>query len=156
MVAALALVALLAASSARDEKIAASEARMGGRTGMAALDSASGEQINYRPNERFRLCSTFKFLAAAAILKNVDAGKEQLNRFVSYGNGDLLEYAPVTREHLKEGGTTMSALCAAALQKSDNTAGNLLLRARGGPADLTRFLRAIGDPATRSDRAEPG
>lgn len=157
MVAALALAVLLAAGDAHGttDRIAAIEARGRGRIGVAALDTESGQQINYRPNERFRLCSTFKFLAAAAVLKNVDARREQLDRFVSYGKDDLLEYAPVMRAHLKDGGMTVSALCAAALQQSDNTAGNLLLRAIGGPSGLTKFLRAIGDPVTRLDRVEP-
>ena len=73
------------------------------------------------------MCSTFKFLAAAAVLKRVDEEKEKLERFVSYNAKDILEYAPVTKEHLNEGGMTLGALCAAAIEQSDNTAGNLLL-----------------------------
>jgi beta-lactamase class A len=101
------------------------------------------------------MCSTFKFLAAAAVLKRVDEGKEKLERFVSYGAEDILEYAPVTKAHLKEGGMTLSALCAAAIEQSDNTAGNLLLNVIGGPAGLTNFARALGDRVTRLDRIEP-
>lgn len=154
MVAALALAALLAAGSPTDQ-IAALEKQSGGRIGVAALDFASAGQINYRPNERFRLCSTFKLLAAAAVLHRVDAGTERLDRFVTYGKEDLLAHAPVTRAHLGEGGMSLGELCAAALQQSDNTAANLLLRSIGGPAGLTKFLRAIGDSVTRSDRMEP-
>lgn len=153
MVAALFLAALLAASD-RSGQIAALE-KPGSRLGVVALDSASGAQITHRPNERFQFCSTFKFLAAAAVLKKVDEGKAELDRFVPYGEKDLLEYAPVTREHLAEGGMKLGALCAAALRQSDNTAGNLLLRELGGPAGLTKFLRSIGDTVTRSDRLEP-
>lgn len=101
------------------------------------------------------MCSTFKVLAAAAVLKLVDEGKEQLDRMVAYGKEDILEYAPVTKEHLKEGGMTLANLCGAAIEKSDNTAGNLLLRAIGGPSGLTSFLRALGDETTRLDRMEP-
>jgi beta-lactamase class A len=50
------------------------------------------------------MCSTFKFLAAAAVLKRVDDGQEKLDRFVTYGAKDILEHAPVTKEHLKDGG----------------------------------------------------
>ncbi len=67
----------------------------------------------------------------------------------------MLEYAPVTRAQVTDGGMKLAALCAAALQQSDNTAGNLLLREIGGPAGLTKSLRAIGDPVTRLDRTEP-
>jgi beta-lactamase class A len=101
------------------------------------------------------MCSTFKFLAAAAVLKRVDEGKEKLDRFVSYGAKDILEYAPVTKAHLEEGGMALGALCAAAIEQSDNTAGNLLLDSIGGPVGLTNFMRGIGDEKTRLDRKEP-
>jgi len=101
------------------------------------------------------MCSTFKFLAAAAVLKRVDEKKERLERFVPYNAKDILEYAPVTKEHLKEGGMTLGALCEAAIEQSDNTAGNLLLNAIGGPAGLTNFVRTLGDRVTRLDRIEP-
>ena len=101
------------------------------------------------------MCSTFKFLAAAAVLKRVDHGKENLQRFVRYGAKDILEYAPVTKAHLQDGGMTLGALCAAAIEQSDNTAGNLLLDAIGGPAGLTDFARSLGDQITRLDRKEP-
>ena len=160
MVAALVCTALFAISSTSganhaEDRIAAINARVGGRIGVAALDAGTGQHIEYKANERFPMCSTFKVLAAAAVLKLVDEGKEQLDRMVAYGKEDILEYAPVTKEHLKEGGMTLANLCAAAIEKSDNTAGNLLLRTIGGPSGLTSFLRALGDETTRLDRMEP-
>jgi len=50
---------------------------------------------------------------------------------------------------------TVAELCAAAVQLSDNTAANLLLRSLGGPGAVTRFARSIGDRHTRLDRTEP-
>jgi beta-lactamase class A len=88
-------------------------------------------------------------------LKRVDQGKENLERFMRYDAKDILEYAPVTKAHLKEGGMMLSALCAAAIEQSDNTAGNLLLVAIGGPPGLTNFARNFGDDVTRLDRIEP-
>ena len=101
------------------------------------------------------MCSTFKFLAAAAVLKRVDEKQDQLDRFIRYGAKDILEHAPVTKAHLVDGGMTLGALCAAAIEQSDNTAGNLLLDAIGGPAGLTNFARNLGDNVTRLDRKEP-
>jgi len=154
------LVLLLAASvaGARSDaanQIAAIEARLGGRIGIAALDTGSGKRLDYRAEERFPMCSTFKFLAAAAVFKRVDEKQDQLDRFVSYDAKDILEYAPVTEAHLKEGGMTLGALCEAAIAQSDNTAGNLLLDAVGGPAGVTNFARSLGDQVTRLDRKEP-
>lgn len=154
------LLLLLAASTPAStsdfaHRILAIEQRTGARIGVAALETGSAKRLDYRSEGRFPMCSTFKFLAAAAVLKRVDNGEEKLDRFVSYGAQDILEYAPVTKAHLKVGGMTLSALCAAAIEQSDNTAGNLLLNAIGGPAGLTSFVRGIGDETTRLDRKEP-
>ena len=50
------------------KQIAAIEQRVGGRLGVAALDTGNGRRIEYRATERFPMCSTFKFLVAGAIL----------------------------------------------------------------------------------------
>jgi beta-lactamase class A len=136
-------------------RIAIVEARTGGRIGVTALATGSGKRLDHRSEKRFPMCSTFKFLAAAAVLKRVDEGKENLQRFVRYCAKDILEYAPVAKAHLKDGGMTLGALCAAAIEQSDNTAGNLLLDAIGGPSGLTNFARKLGDNVTRLDRKEP-
>jgi beta-lactamase class A len=154
------LLALLARSALSGEndaaaRIAAIEARTGGRIGVAALDTSNSKRLDYRAKERFPMCSTFKFLAAAAVLKRVDEKQDKLDRFVSCGAKDILEYAPVTKAHLNDGGMILGALCAAAIEQSDNTAGNLLLDAIGGPAGLTNFVRTLGDNVTRLDRKEP-
>jgi beta-lactamase class A len=131
------LLLLLAAStpgSASDfaNRIQSTEQRTGARIGVPAIETGGGKRLNYRSEERFPMCSTFKFLAAAAVLKRVDEGQEKLDRFVSYG-----------------------ALCAAAIEQSDNTAANLLLNAIGGPVGLTTFAHSVGDEITRLDRKEP-
>src|SRR5438128_6668923 len=148
------LLTFLAASAVAGEndaatRIAAVEARIGGRIGVAALDTGNTKHVEHRADERFPMCSTFKFLAAAAVMKRVDEKKEKLERFVPYGAKEILEYAPVTKEHLKDGGMTLGALCAAAIEQSDNTAGNLCLDAIGGPAGLRNFARGLGDSMTR-------
>lgn len=131
------------------------EMQHGGRLGVAALECTTGERMAHRADERFPMCSTFKVLAAAAILKNVDSGAERLDRAIAYDQSDLLDYAPVTRANLGKGAMAVGDLCAAAVELSDNTAGNLLLSAIGGPDGITRFARAIGDTVTRLDRTEP-
>src|SRR5262249_14153726 len=136
-------------------RILSIEQRTGARIGVAAIDTGSGKRLDYRSEERFPMCSTFKFLAAAAVLKRLDERQDQLDRFIRYDAKDILEYAPVTKAHLKDGGMMLGALCAAAIEQSDNTAGNLLLDTIGGPVGLTKFVRSIGDEMTRLDRKEP-
>lgn len=131
------------------------EKRSGGHMGVVALDVSTNKSVEYHGQERFLMCSTFKVLAVAAVLKRVDEKKEKLDRFVPYGEAQLLEYAPVTRAHVKAGGMTLDALCAAAIEQSDNTAANLLLETIGGPKGFTEFARGLGDEFTRLDRMEP-
>ena len=137
----------LAADFARIEK------ESGGRLGVQVIDTETGAKAGHRADERFPLCSTFKTLAAAAILARVDAGKEKLERHVTYTAKDLVTYSPETEKHVGRG-MTLAAICKAAITLSDNTAGNLMLNAIGGPAGLTAWLRTIGDEVTRLDRME--
>ncbi len=136
-------------------RVAELERRVGGRLGVASLDTGSGARLHYRAAERFAMCSTFKLALVAAVLARVDAGREALERRVSYDATALLEYAPVTRAHVGEGGLSVAALCEASITVSDNTAANLLLETLGGPRGLTEFFRSIGDPSSRLDRNEP-
>jgi beta-lactamase class A len=124
-----------------------------GRLGVAVLDSGSGNSIGYRKDERFAMCSTFKMLLAAAVLKRVDAGKEKLDRTIAIDAGGFLPNSPVSQEHA---GNTMTIreLCAAIVTRSDNTAANLLLASIGGPPEITGFARSLGDSVTRLDRVE--
>lgn len=143
---------------ARSNPFAALETKHGGRLGVAALDTRSGRRLAYRAGERFPMCSTFKLPLVGFILHRIDAGKETLSRRVAYMErlfppGEF--YAPVTRANLREGGMSIEALCAAAIEWSDNGAANLLLESCGGPPAVTAYLRTLADPLTRLDRMEP-
>jgi beta-lactamase class A TEM len=130
------------------------EDQLNARVGYAELSLANGQMLgSYRPQERFPMMSTFKVLLCGAVLSRVDAGQEQLARRIQYRKQDLVAYSPVTEKHLTDG-MTVAELCSAAITMSDNTAGNLLLSAIGGPSELTAFLRKAGDRVTRLDRWE--
>ena len=131
------------------------EADLGGRLGVFALDTGSGRQLARRADERFAMCSTFKWALAAAVLARVDEGELALGRQIPFGEADLLEYAPVTRAAVARGQMSVEELAAATVTLSDNTAANLLLPLVGGPQGLTAFFRQLGDRVTRLDRNEP-
>ena len=65
-------------------KLALVERETGGRIGLAACSGASGSRIDYRTDERFAMCSTFKLMLAAAILTRVDAGQLRLDQRIRY------------------------------------------------------------------------
>jgi beta-lactamase class A len=128
------------------------ERRFDARLGVFAVDTGTGEELVHRADERFAFCSTFKGLAAAAVLERTPLSS--LDAVVRYTERDLMASSWITRDHV-ETGMTLRQVCDAAVRFSDGTAGNLLLREIGGPAGLTRYLRSLGDDVTRSDRREP-
>jgi beta-lactamase class A len=129
------------------------ERRHDARLGVFAHNLATGHTVRHRADELFPMCSLFKTLAAAAVLRDLDRGGEFLARRVHYTEADLPAGSDRTREHLAEG-MTVAGLCEVAVTHSDNGAANLLLRELGGPAAVTRFARSLGDPVTRLDRWE--
>lgn len=136
-------------------RLAMLERQRGGKLGVAILDTGNGSRVGHRAGERFLVCSTFKLLLAAAVLQRVDAGKEQLDRRIVFGKDALLDYAPISKQHVGPPGMTIAELCEAAITLSDNTAANLLLANIGGPAAVANYARGLGDPLTRLDRNEP-
>jgi len=138
-----------------DTKLAQLEEASGGRLGVAVFDAHGVQRVSYRPGERFIMCSTFKLLAVADALTRVDAGTLSLEQRVQFTKADLLEYAPAAKQHVGRGWMTVREIFAAVIELSDNTAANLLVKSVGGPADVTRYLRSIGDRFTRLDRIEP-
>jgi len=134
-------------------RLQALEHNFDGRLGLCAIDTGSGRTLAWRAAERFPLCSTFKAVLAAAVLAESSRSPGLLQRRIRYTRQDLVTYSPVTQAHVGDG-MTVEALCAAAVQHSDNTAGNLLLQLVGGPAGLTAYARSVGDTAFRLDRWE--
>ena len=135
--------------------LSAIEAQCGGQLGVFVIDTGSGVTAGWRSNSRFPFCSSFKGLLGAFVLWKADRGQLHLHQLVRYGHQDLLSYAPITHAHVREGAMTFDALCAAAVEYSDNTAANLLLRETGGPQALTRWVRSQGDPAFQLSFGEP-
>ncbi len=69
--------------SALPVALARLEQTNGGRLGVAVMDTATGERSGYRADERFPMCSTFKFLVAAAVLQRVDRHQETLDHSIT-------------------------------------------------------------------------
>lgn len=139
--------------------LVAYERDTGGRIGVYAENLSSGAKIAWRADERFVMCSTFKASLAAFVLARVDNGEEKLANMVAYGQKDIEEYAPVAKQNLaqgaKEAAMSVSDMCKAIVELSDNTCANMLLARVGGPEALTAFWRRAGDTVSRLDHNEP-
>ncbi|MGW7360898.1 class A beta-lactamase [Streptomyces sp. NPDC054802] len=122
------------------------------RLGVYAIDTGTGREIAYRDGERFPFASTFKALAAGAVLREYSpSGTDEV---ITYSRDDLVAHSPVTEKHVATG-MTLRELCDAAVRYSDNTAANLLFDALGGPKGLDAVLEELGDDVTRMERREP-
>ncbi len=124
------------------------------RLGVYAVNVHTGRTLSYREDESFPMMSTFKTYAAAALLRLHPLEEDFFGTVVKYTEDDLVVNSPVTSERVATG-MTVAELCEAAITRSDNTAGNLLLRLLGGPEAITAFARDIKDTRTRLDRWEP-
>lgn len=135
--------------------IARIEREVKGRLGVAVLDTHSGAQFAHRATERYPMCSTFKLLAASAVLKRVDKGIEKLDRRVKIEARDIVPDSTKLKAPPESGDMALGDLCELAMIYSDNTSGNLILASIGGPPALTAYARTLGDTVTRLDRNEP-
>jgi beta-lactamase class A len=138
---------------AAQAQLAKLEQTLAGRLGVFALSTANGKQLSYRGDEYFPMCSTFKVILASAILKRSTQIDGLMQQRIKYQQSDLVTYSPITERHMEDG-MTIAALCAAAIQYSDNTASNLLMKILGGPGAVTTFARSIGDRQFQLDRWE--
>ena len=134
-------------------RIAALERRHDAYVGVYAVDLDGGRSISHRGQEAFAMCSTFKGYAAARVLQMVERDELTLDQRVLVDPAAIVANSPRTAARAG-GDMTLDELCQAALQVSDNTAGNLLLKTIGGPPHITAFARSIGDPSSRLDRWE--
>lgn len=121
--------------------------------GVYAEDLTTGRFVAYRSDDMFAMCSTFKAYAAGRVLQMVSRGQFTLDHTEFVDPAAVVSNSPVTGERAGSD-MTLAELCQAALQHSDNTAGNLLLKTLGGPPGLTAFARSVGDDRTRLDRWE--
>lgn len=136
----------------REIDLSALEARHGGRLGICVQDKQA--VVQWRSDERFLYCSTFKLFLAAATLQRVMQGLERFDRQVPVVAADLLSHAPMTERAV--GGTlSIRDLCRAAVEFSDNPAANILIRELGGLDALRAWYRSKGDRFTSIDRVEP-
>ena len=122
--------------------IAEYERGSGGRIGVHAENLRTGATLSWRADERFVMCST--------------------QSPIRYGIVDVPDWhAPVARANPAKGPLTVGEMCAAAVEKSDNTSADLLLSRASlllsrinGPSAVTAFWRRIGDETTRLDDFE--
>ena len=138
-----------------ENKIKDIEQKLGARVGVSLHDvETKKESWSYKGDLRFPLMSTYKTLACAKVLLDIEKKKMSFDSSVLIKETSLIVWSPVTKNYLEQNFSLKQA-CTAMMIMSDNTAANIVSGKIGGPNALTMFMRSIGDNITRLDRIEP-
>lgn len=114
-----------------------------GKTGIAVVRIDGSWQLGWRENDLFPQQSVSKLWVSLAALDAVDNGRISLNDKVRIGEEDLTLFSqPIAARVRAEGAInpTVAELIAQAINRSDNTANDSLLRHIGGPRAVRDFL----------------
>ncbi len=136
-----------------DERMGMLEKRHNAIVGIYGVNLDAGVTVAHRDSDPFAMCSTFKAYLAARVLQKAQRGELRMTDTVLVDPAAVQPNSPITGPRVGSA-MPLAELCRAALQRSDNTAANLLLTVIGGPQAITAFARSIGDERTRLDRWE--
>lgn len=127
------------------------EEKFDAHLGVYGIDTETNEVLSFNGKDRFAVASTFKALAGGFVLR--DYSWEDLNKNVMIHPDDLVDYSPITEKYVGIG-MPLKEILAAAIDYSDNTAGNFIFKHLGGPKGYQEKLEEIGDSVTDSTRYE--
>lgn len=154
------IVSALSFKSLADERVETSsydlefkelEKKYESHLGVYGIDTRNNEVISFNENDRFAFASTFKALAGGFVLR--DYTWEELDKNVMIKPEDIVDYSPITEKYVGIG-MPLKEIIVAAMDYSDNTAGNFLFKHLDGPKGYQRKLEGIGDFITDSTRYE--
>jgi beta-lactamase class A len=117
-----------------------------GDVGIAVKDVQSGWTTDFDGKTHFPQQSVSKFWVSLTALDKVDRGELDLGKQVTLGRDDLTLFNQPIAQMIRKGSytTTLADLMNRALQQSDNTANDVLLRNAGGPEAVRSFLLKKG------------
>jgi beta-lactamase class A len=132
-----------------------------GKVGVSAMRLGTDRRITLHGKQRFPMQSVYKFPIAMAVLREVDGGALRLEQPVVVAKADLVPpgmHSPI-RDRYPQGVTlSLRELLRFAVEESDGTASDVLLRVAGGAAHVTAYLRGLGvrDMMIATSEAEMG
>ncbi|HEV2745919.1 MAG TPA: class A beta-lactamase [Allosphingosinicella sp.] len=134
--------AVLAAQRILDSRIASIGRGFNGDVGIAVKDVETGWVSHYDGARHYPQQSVSKFWVALTALDKADRGELDFYEPVTVRNHDLTVFHQPIRAMIRGGGynTTLNDLLHRALQQSDNTANDFLMRRAGGPDAVRDFL----------------
>lgn len=139
---------------ALQQVISQQEELLSAQISVSLLNTATQQSWSFHGDRRVPMASTFKTLACATLLAQTEQKKLALEKKVMFKAEQLQVYSPRFKDLVGQQ-VSLQYACDATMTLSDNSAANLVLEAVGGPAQVTAFLRHLGDDITRLDRIEP-
>lgn len=134
--------AMRAAQNALGARIDAIGRSFNGDVGIAVKDVQTGWTADYDGRSLFPQQSVSKFWVALTALQRADRGLINFFSPVAVTAADMTVFHQPIRAAMKNGvfNTTLDDLLHRALQQSDNTANDFILRRAGGPEAVRKFL----------------
>ncbi|MCP4177894.1 MAG: class A beta-lactamase [bacterium] len=138
------------------EKFKNIESRYGVKLGVAAINSADNKKIQYNAVDRFPFCSTGKVFVVSSVLSKSMNDPNILNKKIKISSQAVEEsgYAPITKKYIGKN-MSVTELCKAAIEYSDNAATNLLVENFVNRDGVNNYVKSLGDNTFRLDRSEP-
>jgi beta-lactamase class A len=162
-VAAIASVILCAQLFAADPGLATLEPRLTkiasaarGDIGVSLFHVESGARLfSFHGKQPFAMASVYKLPIAFELLSQIAERRLSLDQTVAIGPSDIRACCTLSRRHPNGGVTlTLRELLDLMITESDNTAGDAVLRAVGGPPAVERRLNALGFAGIHVNRYE--
>lgn len=147
------------------EQIARIASQAQGRVGVACSLPGKALDCGYHADEPLPMQSVYKLPISMAMLHAVEQGRFTLDQKLHFVPSKMIgptEYSPLRDEH-PHGAVddSIEDLIHRAATQSDNVAADVVLRAAGGPAAVTAYMRSLGisgivirDPEGRMTRDE--
>lgn len=143
--------AMQAARASLDARIGAIGRGFNGDVGIAVQDVQTGWTTHFDGTTHFPQQSVSKFWVAMAAMQKADRGLLNFNAPVTVTSRDMTVFHQPIRGLMKNGAyhTDLDDLLRRALQQSDNTANDLVMRRAGGPEAVRQFIADNGISGVR-------
>jgi beta-lactamase class A len=130
------------------QEITAIAALAKGRVGVSAVVIETGETIaGLNSQDHFPMQSVYKLPISMAVMKQVDAGKINLDQKVKVAKEDYVSsgaHSPIRDKYRDGTELTVNELLRFALSESDGTASDVLMKLAGGPGAIQAYLTGLG------------
>ena len=117
-----------------------------GRVGVAAVVLETGATVSLNSHDRFPMQSVYKLPIGMAVVKQVDAGKIELDQKVRVTKEDFGsrgQHSPIRDKYPNGTEITVNELLRYAISESDGTASDVLMKLAGGPGAIQAYLTEL-------------